>query len=161
MTQQLQERSTGSAIGEAFYRPWLTWSGGLLVLTAVGQVIASRNDDDLEVRESWLSDSVFVVVATVVFGAIALLFARRALAGDERRQERTVIGLTVYAVVLGVVGWFTAAPHAAGLAAVLLARATGAGQRSAGAKAATVISLVVVVGLTVFCWSALIAEDLL
>lgn len=155
------QRTTTTADRRAFLRGWLTWSGLVLASVLTGQVIASRNDDDLKVREAWLSDTVFVLVASTLFGAVALLFAWRGLAGDARRQERTVIGLAVMGAVLAVVGWFTAAGPIAALASVFLARSTGASQRSAGARASVVVSFVVAVGLVVFIWSTLIAEDLL
>ena len=123
---QLETTRTTTAVREAFTRPWAAWSGSILVLTAISQVIASRGDDDQETRDSWLTDTVFVVVATLLFAGIAYFFARRALKGDEQRQDRTVIGLGVFGAVMGVVGWFTAAPHAIALAAIFLARATGA-----------------------------------
>ena len=160
MTQLETTRPT-TAVREAFTRPWAAWSGSILVLTAISQVIASRGDDDQETRDSWLTDTVFVVVATLLFAGIAYFFARRALKGDEQRQDRTVIGLGVFGAVMGVVGWFTAAPHAIALAAIFLARATGAKERSGGARAAVVVSTIVVIGLIVFCWSTLVVEDLL
>lgn len=157
---QLAAHETQTPTGDGFFQRWAAMAGGVLALVVASQVIASRLDDDAEVREAWLTDVYAVLVASLLFGGIALLFARRALKGPERRQERTVIGLSVFAAVLAVVGWWSAAPHLVALAAILLGRQTGAVDRSGGARAAGVVDVIIVLGLLVFTNTALVFEQL-
>ena len=144
-----------------FLRSWAPWAALLYVGGAVNQVLASLLDDDQEVRDAVASDLTFVMVASVVFGGVALVVALRALRKPADGQARTVVGLTAYAVVLSVVGWFCAAPTLSALTAVVLARTAGvATPERRGARAAVVVCVVVVIGLTAFTWTALIAENL-
>jgi hypothetical protein len=144
-------------------RSWLRWGAVLLGIALASQVVASLTDDKQDVRDAWLADTAFVLVASSVFGAIALAVAVRGAAGDRQRQSRTVVGLTVLAVVLSVVGWFTAAPTLTALAALVLGRATGVTDRDTGtgaARAASVVSTVVVLGVLVFTNATLAIESL-
>jgi hypothetical protein len=138
---------------DRFTRVYTLATLGLTALSMVVQAVASRGDDDIDVRESWLSDVVAVAVASLLFAAIAYFVARRAIQGDARRQARTVIGLTIFAVVLAPLGWWSAGPMLVALAAILLGRMTGATDRntgSSGARTAGIVAILVAVGLFAF-----------
>lgn len=147
----------------AFRRPFLSAAAVVTPIWLVLQVIASRGDDDRDVREAWLSDLVAVAVAAALFGAIAYVVARRAMTRDTQSQSRTVVGLTVFAVVLAPIGWWSPAPVLVALAAVLLGRATGVTRGPAaagGARIASVLATIIAVGLFAFITAVVIAEQL-
>lgn len=146
-----------------FRRPFLIAAVALTPVWLVLQVIASRNDDDREVREAWLTDLYAVAVAAVLFGAITYFVARRAMGRSTQSQSRTVVGLTVFAALISPVAWWSPAPVLVALGAVLLGRATGVTRgpgATIGARVAGVLATVIAVGLFAFVNAAVIAEQL-
>lgn len=137
------------------------WTAGLTATTLVAQTIATRSDSDPEVRDAVLEDLAAVLIASLVFGAVAYGVARYCGQGARSRQVKGVVGLSVLAFVLAPVGWWSAAPTLVAVQCVLLARLTGVAERGDGApRAARVIAMVVGVGLQVFLWSVLLFEVL-
>ena len=155
--------NTGNVDPTDFRRPFLLAAAALTPVWLVLQVVASRNDDDREVREAWLTDLYAVAVAAVLFGAITYFVARRSTQRSAQSQSRTVVGLTVFAALISPVAWWSPAPVLVALGAVLLGRATGVTRgpsASTGARVASVLATVMAVGLFAFVNAAVIAEQL-
>jgi hypothetical protein len=144
-------------------RPLAAWTAGLTACYVVGQAISSRSDDNPSVRADWVTDCIAVVIASLLFATIAGAVAVWATRGDRSRQSRTVVGLTVFAVVLSPIGWWSAAPALVAVTAVLLGRATGVADRTDGssaARTASIVATLLAVALFVFVWATLLVEAL-
>ena len=142
-----------------FTRPYLVWVAAATALSAAWQVVNSLADDRQEIRDSVLTDTIAVVVASLLFAAIAGGLALRALRGPTTRAARTTVGLGVLAVVLAPISWWNAAPMIVAVAVVLLGRATGV-DRSGAPRAASVVAKVLVVALLAFLVVANVVERL-
>lgn len=163
MTQVQEPQTKDEGQRREVVQTWLRWAAVLLGIALITQVVASLTDEEQDVQDSWLTDALFVLVASALFGALALFLAARAAAsGDRQRQSRTVVGLTVLAALLGVVGWFTAAPTLTAAAALVLGRSTATTDRETGttaARASAVVSTIVVLGVLVFTIATLVVEN--
>jgi hypothetical protein len=134
--------------------------GSLPLAFAAGQqaLVSALEDDDA----LWTNVGA-VVVASLLFGAIAFAVAQWAMRGSATRQVRTVIGLAVFTVLVAVPAWWSAAPVLVGLQTWLLGQVTGVGRRPHGnpaARAASVVAAAIAVGLLVFVAVVVLAEQL-
>ena len=142
-----------------FGRPYLVWVAGTTALSAVWQVVNSLADDRQEIRDSVVMDTTSVVIASLLFAAIAGGLALWALRGSSDRAARTTVGLGVLAVLLTPISWWNAAPMIVAGAVVLLGRASGV-DREGAPRAASVVATVLVVALLVFLVVANVVERL-
>jgi hypothetical protein len=116
------------------------------------QILTDRLDDRASMRADWWQDALAVVIFSVVGALIAYGVAAWALRGQAARQGRTVVGLTVFGVLLAVPSFWNAAPAIVLLAAILLGTSTGVTERGrhAAARVASNVAAVLTVGLLLF-----------
>jgi hypothetical protein len=137
----------------AFTRPWLLISTGAVALNGALQFVGSRSHPDPVVRDTWLQDLTATLVVAAVAALLSYTLAVWALRGGSQRHTRAVAGLSVFAILLTPLLWFSAAPVIVAAAAILLGVATGAtrrhGQRTAARSLALVAGLCAVAALAV------------
>jgi hypothetical protein len=169
-TSGTPERATDGTVGGArqpdrgrFTRIVLGGGVVLLAVNLVGQVVASRGDDDPAVREAWLQDVIAVLIASLLFAGIAFAVSFWAMSGSPTRRARAVVGLSVLALLLVPVAWWSSAPALVALQAVALGAVTGTTSRHGGSSAARALSIVAAVAaiaLFVFVVAVTVVEQL-
>jgi hypothetical protein len=144
--------ATSSDTRGRFTRRFAAVAGAVTALYLGMQILMDRLDDRASIREDWLQDAIAVVVFTVVGALIAYGVAAWALRGGAVRQGRTVVGLTVFGVLIAVPSFWNGAPALAMIAAVLLGTSTGVTERGrhAAARVASNVAAVLTVGLLLF-----------
>lgn len=137
MTATDDATETGS-----FTRPWLLISAATVAVKAVLQYFGSRLDPDPAIRASWVQDLTATLMMAAIAGGISYGVAAWALRGDAPRQTRAVVGLSIFAILLAPVFWFSAAPVIVAAAAVILGLTTGVTRRDGGSTAARSLAIV-------------------
>jgi hypothetical protein len=152
-TESTEVAPAGEAVApaerSAFTRRLLLIGAVPLAVNVGMQIAISRAEGDEAVWQNVLA----VVVASLLFAAIAFALAQWAMRGSATRQVRTVVGLAVFTVLLVPVAWWSSAPALVGLQTWLLGQATGVARRPGGstpARVASVLAAATAVGLVAF-----------
>jgi hypothetical protein len=124
-----------------FTRPWATVTAGVLAISGVLQFLGSRFDSDPAIRDAWVQDLVGSLSASLFVAVMAFGVAVWARPGSRRRQTGAVIGLSIAAMLITPVLWFSAAPVIIAAAAIQLGVTTGVTTRDGGSTTARSLTL--------------------